>query len=357
MRSVLFVSKPVAPPWNDSNKNLVRALAKGIERYEPTILVPAGQPQPFARSEPIYQSGGGYAPALRSNARVFQRLLLGPRADIWHFFFGPNPRTLRAGRVARWLRRIPCIHTIASAPDNLESLAPLLFADKIVVLSAHTQSRLAKAGRDSSVIRPAIEPLEVDADRIERAKSKYGLQRPYVLYPGDLEFGNGAETFIKSAALASELQWVIAARPKTAGAVEAKARLQQQTEKLGANIVWLGEIDDIHAVVAGASAVTLLSDTLHAKMDWPLVILEALMCRVGCVIASAGSVAELAPSDGCVQVMAGSAQDLLEAVRKIHRSWTDRQKEHARQWVIDQCAPSQIARAYETLYDSVLDGQ
>ena len=30
MPSVLYVSKPVAPPWNDSSKNLVRDLALAL---------------------------------------------------------------------------------------------------------------------------------------------------------------------------------------------------------------------------------------------------------------------------------------------------------------------------------------
>ena len=33
MKHVLFVSKPVAPPWSDSSKNLVRDLAEGIDRF------------------------------------------------------------------------------------------------------------------------------------------------------------------------------------------------------------------------------------------------------------------------------------------------------------------------------------
>ncbi len=42
MPEVLFVSKPVAPPWNDSNKNLVRDLARGMTRYRPHVMVPRG---------------------------------------------------------------------------------------------------------------------------------------------------------------------------------------------------------------------------------------------------------------------------------------------------------------------------
>src|SRR5690348_4919222 len=90
---VLFVSKPVAPPWNDSNKNLVRDLARGLSRYRARVLVPKGQTfdAPNAISEPLYRTASAYAPSKLANARVFARLLTGTRADVWHFFFGPNP--------------------------------------------------------------------------------------------------------------------------------------------------------------------------------------------------------------------------------------------------------------------------
>lgn len=356
MPSVLFVSKPVAPPWNDSNKNLVRAIAQGISRYNATILVPVGQPQSFANSEQLYQSVGSYAPALRSNAAVFKRLLLGKREDIWHFFFGPNRRTLQAGKLAKTLRRTRCVHTIASAPDHLEQTARWFFADKIVVLSRDTQRRLATVGCDATVIRPAIEPLTVSPERINAAKQRYQLTAPYVLYPGDLEFGNGARTFVEAAARTKQLQWVVAARAKTPSAATALVQLKKYAEQLGAKLTWLGEIEDIHAVVAGASVVSLVTDTLHAKMDWPLVLLEALMCKVPCVILKHGAMAELQDSGGCALVSPGNSEEIVAAAQSVLASQTPLRARQARQWVIDQCAPSRIAREYETLYDSLLHG-
>ena len=118
MREALLISKPIAPPWTDSNKNLVRDLARGFKRTRARVMVPEGQDFEGAISEPVYRAAGAYAPSRAANARVLARLVTGARADVWHFFFAPNPLTLRAGRVAAALRRVPTVHTSPARPTR-----------------------------------------------------------------------------------------------------------------------------------------------------------------------------------------------------------------------------------------------
>ncbi len=102
MREALLISKPIAPPWTDSNKNLVRDLARGLTRTRARVMVPEGSTFEGAVSEPVYRAAGAYAPSRAANARVLARLITGPRADVWHFFFAPNPLTLSAEDEKTW---------------------------------------------------------------------------------------------------------------------------------------------------------------------------------------------------------------------------------------------------------------
>src|SRR5690606_15227932 len=126
--SVLFVSKPVAPPFRDGSICLVRDLALHLERVRPIVMATADAPELGGNVvvERIYPQKGGYAPALRDNARAFARLLVGARPSLWHFVFAPNPRSSLAAHVARMVRRVPCVQTIASAPRRFEGLGRLL---------------------------------------------------------------------------------------------------------------------------------------------------------------------------------------------------------------------------------------
>ncbi|HEX6767482.1 MAG TPA: hypothetical protein VF103_18415, partial [Polyangiaceae bacterium] len=121
MATILFVSKPVEPPWNDSSKNLVRDLALGMQRHEALAFGRRGGETALgrARLEPVHPAGGGrFAPGLAEQARVLRRLAFGRRADLWHFFFAPNPKTSQVARAATTLRRAPSVQTVCSVPKD-----------------------------------------------------------------------------------------------------------------------------------------------------------------------------------------------------------------------------------------------
>ncbi len=356
MRDVLLVSKPIAPPWTDSNKNLVRDVAGALTRYRPRVMVPRGVTLPGAVAEPVYRAAGDYAPSRWTNARVLARLLVGPRASVWHFFFAPNPMTLRAGALASRVRRVPTVHTLASAPDNLEAVAPMLFADRLVVLSRHTEARLAGTGPRVTRIPPALSPPRVTPDAVARARERHGLPRTYVLYPGDLEHSDGALTFVRAAARAPGIGWVVAARPKTPAAREARENLSRHAAALGASVVWLGEIDDIHAVVAGAAVTALVANTLHAKMDYPLVLLESLALGVPVLVGAGTAAEEIVEAGGARAVAPGDDAALAHAAEALagdpvgSRAFAD----SGGAWVRERCSPAAVAAAYEQVYDEVL---
>lgn len=358
MPEVLLVSKPIAPPWTDSNKNLVRDLATAMTRWTPTVMTTRGASLEGVRAEGIYPDAGRYAPSRLANARVLSRLALGRRGDLWHFFFAPNPLTLRAGAVARSLRRVPTVHTIASAPDDLERVAPMLFADAVVALSEHTARRLAAVGVRAEVILPAQRPVSVTAEAIERARARHGLPARYALYPGDLEFSDGAETFLDAAARArgSGLGFVIASRPKTPRALAAAEALTARARARAVPLTMLGEIDDIHAVVAGAVATTLVVNTLHAKMDLPLVVLESLLLGVPAIVAKGTAAEELCVSGGVVALPPGDGAGLADVLGALGED-PSRRAELAvagARWVASSCSPAAVASRYESLYDRVL---
>ncbi|HJL18900.1 MAG TPA: glycosyltransferase, partial [Sandaracinaceae bacterium LLY-WYZ-13_1] len=148
MPTVLLVSKALAPPWNDSSKNLARDVAAGLDAYEPVVLGDgAGRWRPpRGRVEPLYAAPSAYAPGLSAQLRVLRRLALGRRESLWHFFFAPNPRSSLAGRALATVRRAPTVQTVCSRPRDLAGARRLLFADRTVVLSRHTRDALRDAG-------------------------------------------------------------------------------------------------------------------------------------------------------------------------------------------------------------------
>jgi len=370
MSEVLLVSKPVTPPWNDSSKNLVRDLASHLRRHSGVVLGRAGAPQlSGARSVPLYPAhAGGYAPALRDNARVLAHLLAGARQPLWHFFFAPNPRSSQVARVAAWLRRRPTVQTVCSAPREGVDLKQVLFADRIVVLSRHTEARFVREGVDARRLRriaPCIAPLSVPTEAERRdARLLFELPegRSVVVYPGDMEFSRGATLSLEAQArlpVSSRPLLVMACRAKTSAAVEAQAQLVRRCTALGIadSVRWIGETPHIHRLLGAADAVSLPAEALYAKMDLPLVAIEAMALGRPVLLARGSAADELAEQGGAVAVPPEP-----EAICAQLARWLGDPAERAALGaravaeVARAYAPGAMAGAYETLYDELLPG-
>jgi glycosyltransferase involved in cell wall biosynthesis len=367
MADVLLVSKPLTPPWHDSSKNLVRDLAAHLQRYTPVVMSRRGTdlPLPRARVEAIYGNAGGFSPALRDNARVLARLLLGSKTQLWHFFFAPNPKTSRAAAWAARARRQRCIQTVCSAPAEGVKLSEVLFAERVVVLSEHTRTRFLGAGiaaERMALIRPSIVPLTPPtAASAPTLRSELGLPNtgPLVVYAGDLEFGRGADLALEAHAdLPQTLgaMLVMACRAKTPRARVRERELRERCRALGiaGSTRFLGETPRIHALLAAADLVTLPSDTSYAKMDLPLVLVEAMSLE-RCVLVGEGTPAEeLAAGGGAVSV-ATRRESVSAATRALleDRSRRDRVGARARQVVLCDYDATRMATEYERVYDEL----
>lgn len=362
MAAVLLVSKPVEPPWNDSSKNLVRDLAKAMVRHEPTVLGRRGGPglagvQTRAVHPPRHQKS--FAPAAAEQLGVLGMLATERRAELWHFFFAPNPRTSTAGRWLGRARSRPTVHTVCSAPAEGADLSQVLFADRTVVLSAHTERRFRLAGVDPVRIPPCVPPLSPPTEAARRA-ARHALQlppdAPVVVYPGDLEFGRGARTTVEAfARLRERPVLAIACRAKTPAARAAEVELRELAlRRAPGRVHFLGETSRIHDLLGTADVVALPSETLYAKMDYPLVLLEAMALGRPVVVAEGTAAAELVEHGAL-----GSPAHVEPLTQTLERLLADpslaaRAGERGRAAALTHFSPSAMARAYERVYDELL---
>jgi hypothetical protein len=379
-KRVLFVSKPIAPPFYDGTKCLVRDVALNLTRYSAQIMVPKGggslgsSPRaghPGMEAVRVYSDAGSYAPLLGANARAMAYLAVGARADLWHFVFAPNPRASAVARAARVLRRAKVVQTVASAPRHFS--ADLFFGDVIVAQSNWTATRIVRAlgegpgsvllGRARMprvrVIAPPVGPLrEADASAIDGVARLLELpdSAPVFVYPGDLEVSSGAETVARAVepiarALPSALV-VFACRPKTAAAPRIEAALRARLDP--AKVRFAREID-LPALLARATAVLFPVDDLYGKVDIPISLLEAMRLGVPVVGLDSGPLADLKE---CVQVSAGDPEAVARAAVRLwnERGFRESVIANGRLAVAERYDARLVAEAYERVYDEVLQG-
>jgi glycosyltransferase involved in cell wall biosynthesis len=368
MPRILLVSKPLSPPWNDSGKNLARDLAIAGSRYHYHAMVPPNAP-PLGRSatlEEIYRPlDPGFALSLSQKARVLLRLIRGGD-DLFHFFFAPNPASSTAAKIASFVRQTPAIQTVCSAPKEGVPVAPWLFGEKIIVLSRATKERFIKEGIDErrlALIPPGIcFPEAPSAARIETVRRSLGAaERPIVLFPGDYEVSSAARTMASAVARFGQEStikplFVFACRTKTERSQHEERALKAELAPYQDMVRFVGEVSDIYALLAASSIVTLPAESLYAKMDAPLVLLEAMSFGVPIVVANTAPLSELLEGGCGLGVTPGNAEELASALTTLLQSPAQRAQlgEAGRKRVQSFYSASAMANAYEALYDEVL---
>ncbi len=367
---MLFVSKPVVPPFRDGTKCLVRDVSLHLTRYAPSVMSTNERPPLSASARdtqgvellPVYRGAGSYAPALTANARAAAYLVLRSRADLWHFVFAPNPKSTAVGRLARAIRRVPVVQTVASAPRVF--VPDVFFGDVVVAQSRATETAIRDAFIAASrpvprlrIVPPPLGPLEPRTPSdVAKTIAPLGLAdgAPLFVYPGDLEVSTAADTVARAAplierALPSAVV-VFACRQKTPAAARVEEELRARLA--GRSVRFVRETD-LLALYARTTAVLFPVDDLWGKVDLPIAILEAMRLGVPIIAANVGPLLDL---EGVVRAAPGDADGLAaEAVALAtddgHRA---RVIDEARRYVDARHDAAVVARAYEAVYDELL---
>jgi glycosyltransferase involved in cell wall biosynthesis len=367
-RTILMISKPIAPPWNDSSKNLVKDLASAGARFTYRVLTPRGYQlaAPQVECEQIYRAVGAHTPPLVQNLRVLARLLRPDRTAITHFFFAPNLKTSLSARAALTLRRRRTVQTVCSTPASFQRAGMLLFAERVVVLSRHTQRQLVDAGvpaRRLVMIPPGIQipdPPSPDSRRAIRARFGLPVDRPVVIYPGDYQFSDAARTVARAILALDDIPvfFVFACRIKQPASLEIEAEIRELLDAGGAlpRVLMLREVEDMLALLGACDLCVLPAESLYAKMDLPLVLLEAMALGVPPVVADQPPLCELAhPGAGLTvpprdpQALARAIRDLTSNPERLGELGAGARAAARRHYSIDA-----VSRRYETLYEELL---
>lgn len=328
-REIAIVSKPLAPPWNDSGKNLARDIVTHLPGERFRVFVPRNTTLglPHAAEEAIYRDAGSFAPALSENLRLFARLLLrGPRPSLFHFFFAPNPRSSAAARLLRRRWRVPCVQNVSSEPKEGVDVAPLIFGDRVVVHSEHTKKRLEACGvRGIRRIYPGIDfPAEPGPDAAGRARALAGASGgPVILYPGDYRFSGAIPALIAAIPAVLKRQpaarFVLACRIKVPDDREFERRMIEELEAAGTRgaVAIMNNVPDFAALVAVSDIAVFPASSLYAKMDIPLALLICLAMGTPLVLSDFGPLREILSRPAGMVVPRGSAEALARAILEI----------------------------------------
>lgn len=367
---LLFVSKPIGPPYQDGTKCLVRDIALHLKNVTPVVMTSRGA-RPFATgadhivSWPVYASPGKFQPGLGQNLRAVWSLLSGADADIWHFVFAPNPKSSMMGAWLKRARGVPALQTIASPPRHFDQPNKLVFGDIVVAQSTWTRERLEHAFREAKLTAPRIEvivppvPALLPKTQDEAARARAHLDipadAPMFVYPGDLEVSSGGRAVADLVAALRERVpgaiVVFAYRVKTPEAPIVAARLQAELDPEA--VRFCGDVPDVLGLISSATAVLFPVDDLWGKVDLPIVLLESMELGVPVIALDGGPLKDL---EGVVKTPDIESKSLLDACVRLYEAEAHRREVIAAQKasVARRHRAPIVSKAYERLYSELL---
>jgi phosphatidylinositol alpha-1,6-mannosyltransferase len=116
----------------------------------------------------------------------------------------------------------------------------------------------------------------------------------------------------------------------------------------------MGEVPFIHDLLAVADLVTLPTDTLYAKMDMPLVLVEAMVLGRA-VLVGQGTPAEELADNGAAMTVVTERSAVSSVTRRLLEDSTLRSQlgAEARRVALRDYDAQHMAAQYEALYDEL----
>ena len=179
------------------------------------------------------------------------------------------------------------------------------------------------------------------------------------IYPGDLEFGGGAED--RTGGLRSiepiRLDASDGLPPEDAASGRRALQASSQSEAMGYRFSdRLARRNAAHPRASSALSdfVVMVNPAAYAKMDYPLVALESMCLARPVLVAKGTPSAELSEGGGAVDVET-SGEALAEAIERLSadQAATDAVGRKARALVTSKFSPQAVAEAYEVLYEDI----
>lgn len=286
---ILFVTRPIVPPWNEGSKNLTLNLASSLKRHTAHLLttrVNSSHLLPHVKWHGIYRHNDL---TLSQKFLLLKYLMFKPPVDIFHFFFVPTKlsscifSSLIRYYGKKSVQTLPCLPAGISSPEKIRKL---IFADKVVVYSKYTHDKLLNCGLSNV----AHINIGLDIKRFAEAKPDFHLRQRFglkdddviILFAGEYSRLAGIPLLRRSILELTKnnlrCHFLIAGRILVPGdlSVEENFKKFVQKQKISNQVHFLGEVSDFAALLKTSNILFYPVKNMEGKIDTPLVILEAM---------------------------------------------------------------------------------
>lgn len=325
MKKVLYVTRPMVPPWHEGSKNLVWHLASSLKRFEPHLLtMPLGSyPKTMnnIKWHPVYSQ---QTLTLLQKGRLLRFLYSSrlQKVDLLHNYFVPSLMTSRLLSFSQRKHQLPIVQTVPSLPQvelTTQQAKQLFYGDAVVVYSSDSAEKLKKLGVNQVVqinVGVRFEKIE-QAQRNDQLRKSLGCEEDSVMILFSGEYTRlGAIDRLRQIIPAvldqsAKAHFVIACRLLLPTDLPIKQQLQADIKKWGLadRVHFVGEVDDFSTLLQSSDIFIFPVSDMKGKIETPLTLIESMAAKLPVMTTDIYPLSKMFPKD--LRVLFSKSNDLF----------------------------------------------
>lgn len=366
--SILMITIPIFPPWDNASKNRAYNIALNIKKHTIHLLTKKGHLLSWKTENIVFED------VYRTKYVFLQKLFLGlrllkkdPHIKVYHFFFQPSFISSLFFKYLLKIKRKNSIQTILNVFREGDDLRKYLFADLMLVSSEYMRVKLLNEGfKNVRKIDPGV-----DCERFSHRALSTDLRErleigdaPVVLYPGEYLEIRGMPHLLEAIRLVltrvGSVRFIFACRIFNKEDLIREQETKKKAKRMGVSdgIIFLQTYDEMPELIGLSDIVIFPTIEMYDKMDIPLTLLESLAMGKPIIISDIPPLNEIMKAEVGIKVKPG---DHVELTNSIIELLTDDERRKAmgrrgRQMVLEHFDIKEIAMEYDELYREVLGG-
>lgn len=366
---IFFATRPIAPPWDESSKNLVYQIAKRLDMFSIILLTYKDQldflNNPSVDIKKIYN---------RSNTRhislgqkiSFLFTFIFSNASIYHFYFTPELYSSNIFRFIKRFKRGIFLQTFATPIRNERLIPKLVIGDFVVAQSNHSVQIIKSKGiHNISRIYPAIDTdcfkPSIDTTFL-RKRLNISPECKVVLYGGNYYLGCNDDLIEIIRIISKEnykIKFILACRIGCRQDLMERNRMKSilQREQIQDRVIFLEQVENMAQLIALSDIHIFPARKMYYKADLPMILLESLAMETPIIIPDIPPLNEIMKDDVGEVVPVGNLSLFVKAIQQLLKNKSLRlaKGKKGREMVIREFGLNNFILQYNTLYNKLLE--